>query len=332
MNSNLTIPPLEKSSGLFVVDSDAGISLLSSYFYKENSQNLLIVTPNLYKSQRIYNFITAFVPTKDVLLFPCDELIRAETLSQSKEMTAQRIFVLSKILKKEARIVIANLSSASRYLPSPELFESRILKLKAGDVRDIDSLKRLLLSMGYQRVSKIDQSLQFAARGDIIDIFSVNHDNPIRIEFFGDEIESIRYFDIASQSSINGVNQVEILPSSDIILSDEDYKNSIEKLYSSLEKDKTRLDPDTFTELRATIEDVVNKVTKEMDENIMKYGEDACFKLQVGKMDKELVNFDNVLAETSFKIGSICLNASTLSILPRRTCCKIFDNLLCRLF
>ena len=272
MNSNLTIPPLEKSSGLFVVDSDVGISLLISYFFKESTQNLLIVTPNLYKSQRIYNLITAFIPSKDVLLFPCDELIRAETLSQSKEMTAQRIFVLSKIIKKEARVVIANLSSASRYLPSPSLFESKVINLKVGDTIDISLLKKKLLTMGYQRVSKIDQSLQFASRGDIIDIFSVNHDNPIRIEFFGDEIDSIRYFDIATQSSVNGVNEVEILPSSDIILDEEDYKNSIEKLYASLEKDKNKLNIDTFEELRYSIENIVNKLSEcNFDETLYKY-------------------------------------------------------------
>ena len=153
MNSNLAIPPLEKSSGLFVVDSDVGISLLIAHFFDENTQNLLIVTPNLYKSQKIYNLVTTFVPAKDVLLFPCDELIRAETLSQSKEMTAQRIFVLSKLIKKEARIVIANLSSASRYLPSPTLFESKVIDLKVGDTVDISTLKKKLLTMGYQKVA-----------------------------------------------------------------------------------------------------------------------------------------------------------------------------------
>ena len=272
MKSNLAIPPLEKSSGLFVVDSDVGISLLIAHFFNENTQNLLIVTPNLYKSQKIYNLVTTFVPSKDVLLFPCDELIRAETLSQSKEMTAQRIFVLSKLIKHDARIVIANLSSASRYLPSPTLFESKVIDLKVGDTIDISLLKKKLLTMGYQRVNKIDQSLEFASRGDIIDIFSVNHDNPIRIEFFGDEIDSIRYFDIATQSSINGVNEVEILPSSDIILSDEDYKASIEKLYASLEKDKEKLNHDTFEELRYSIENIVNKLSEcNFDETLYKY-------------------------------------------------------------
>ena len=272
MNSNLAIPPLEKSLGLFVVDSDVGISLLIAHFFDENTQNLLIVTPNLYKSQKIYNLVTTFVPANDVLLFPCDELIRAETLSQSKEMTAKRIFVLSKLIKNEARIVIANLSSASRYLPSPTLFESKVIDLKVGDTVDISTLKKKLLTMGYQRVNKIDQSLEFASRGDIIDIFSVNHDNPIRVEFFGDEIDSIRYFDIATQSSITGVNEVEILPSSDIILSDEDYKASIEKLYSSLEKDKNKLSHDVFEELRYSVENVVNKLSEcNFDETLYKY-------------------------------------------------------------
>ena len=272
LQSNLAIPPLEKSSGLFVVDSDVGISILTAHFYRENTQNLLLVAPNLYKSQRLFNLITAFVPIEDVVLFPCDELIRAETLSQSKEMTAQRIFALSRILKKDARIVIANLSSASRFLPKPELFRSKILNLKVGQTVDISALKNHLAKIGYQRVSKIDQSLEFAARGDIIDVFSVNNDTPVRIEFFGDEIDSIRTFDIATQSSLSKLDKVEILPSSDIVLSDNDYKNSIEKLYSSLEKDKTRIDPNFFDDLRISVENVVDKLTEcNFDESVYKY-------------------------------------------------------------
>jgi len=272
LKSKLSIPPLEQSSGLFVVDNDVGISLLVASFYKENTQNILLITSNLYKSQRLYNLLSAFIPSEDLLLFPCDELMRAETLGQSKEMTAQRIYVLSKIIKNEARVVIANLSSATRYLPSPSLFESRIIDLKVGETINTSDFKKKLLTMGYQRVSKIDQSLEFAARGDIIDIFSVNQNNPIRIEFFDDEIESIRYFDIVTQSSISSVDCVQILPSSDIIFNEQDYRNSVENLYTSLEKDKTRLNLDTFEQLRNTVEDIAADLAEfQLNEKIYKY-------------------------------------------------------------
>ena len=81
---------------------------------------------------------------------------------------------------------------------------------------------KTLIENGYQRVNKIDQTLQFALRGDILDIYSVNAINPIRIEFFGDEIESIRYFDISSQNSIEEIESTTIVPASEVILNDEE--------------------------------------------------------------------------------------------------------------
>ena len=300
----ISIPPLQKSSGHFVVDSEIGISLLSSYYLYKNSGKLLVVTSNLYKAQRLFNLISSLSPKKRIILFPSDELIRAETLAQSKEMTAQRIFALSQIIHGNADIIITNLTGSVRYLPKVGVFKNKCLSIKVGDSYDISSIRRKLFLMGYERVSKIDQSLQFASRGDILDVFSVNSDNPIRIEFFGDEIESIRYFDIVSQSSISKVDYIEILPATDILLSEEEFKNSGEKIYSALEKEQNRLGILDFETLRDRIDVQVTSLSEGiMSERLYKYysflSDDLCSIFDYCKDYKKIIIDKNAIVEAN---------------------------------
>ena len=214
----------------------------------------------------------SFLSKDDVLLFPCDELIRAETIAQSKEMSAHRLYVLDEILRRKDVVVIANLASACRYLPSPELFKQRTFNLKKGEHYNLSDIRKQLVVNGYYNVNKIDQSLQFAIRGDVLDIYSVNNDYPVRVEFFDDEIESIRYFDIAKQTSIQELNEVKILPASDILLSDDDKVRSGEKLYAALEKEQEVLPYTTFEKLRDTVDELAYQFNDgQMDEKLYKY-------------------------------------------------------------
>ena len=214
----------------------------------------------------------SFLSKDDVLLFPCDELIRAETIAQSKEMSAHRLYVLDEILKRKNLIVIANLASACRYLPDPILFKERTFNIKKGNHYSLSELRKKLVINGYYAVNKIDQSLQFAVRGDVLDIYSVNNDYPVRIEFFDDEVESIRYFDIATQSSLKELEEATILPASDILLNEEDRSNSGEKLYASLEKEQEVLGYSVFEKLRNNIDDLVYQFNDgQVDEKFYKY-------------------------------------------------------------
>ena len=235
-------PSLFSKKGHFVVDDTIGISLLTALNYASNGGQYLLITSNLFKAQQIYSLICSFVDKDDVLLFPNDELIRAETLAQTKEMVSQRLYVLNELNEGRGKIVIANLASACRYLPSPTLFKETAIKISTGEHYNIQDLKKQLLKAGYTPVNKIDQSLQFASRGDILDIFSVNYDKPVRIEFFDDEVESIRFFEISTQLSVKTLQKVDILPASDIILSDSELAKAGDKIYDILESDQQHLD------------------------------------------------------------------------------------------
>ena len=234
LQSKNVTPLLEKKKGHLVVDENNGAALLVASSFKKNKGSYLIVTSNLYKAQKVYASLVSFLSKDDVLLFPCDELIRAEAIAQSKEMSAHRLYVLDEILKRDNVVVVANLASACRYLPEPNLFKERTFKIKKGQHYDLNDLRRKLVLNGYYCVNKIDQSLQFAIRGDVLDVFSVNNDYPVRIEFFDDEVESIRYFDIAKQTSIETIEETTILPASDILFNEKDKMAIAEKLYSSL--------------------------------------------------------------------------------------------------
>ena len=187
-------------------------------------------------------------------------------------MVAQRLYVLNELLNGHGRIVVANIASSTRYLPDPNIFKANTINLSVGGHYDIHELKKTLTLAGYTMVSKVDQSLQFASRGDILDIFSVDYDKPIRIEFFDDEVESIRIFEISTQISVEKIENVTILPASDFILSEEEIKDSGDKILDILENDQKHLDLSTFEKLRDITTNDISKIYEgRADEKLYKY-------------------------------------------------------------
>ena len=210
-----------------------GLKLLQN----NKDKNVLILTKNNYISNKLYNAFSLILPKEKVILIPSDELIRVEYISQSKEMLAQQVNSLNEIIKSKNSIAIASIQSCFRFYPTKKVFLDSIIKLKVGEEIDLDFLKHKITEIGYYRVNKIDQSLQFASRGDILDIYSLNYDDPIRIEFFDNVIESIRFFHVNDQSSYTKTNSVEILPATLNLLSEDEIKNAKNTILQQSEKD-----------------------------------------------------------------------------------------------
>lgn len=260
LKENQAIEALLQKKGPFVVDDTLGISLLVSTAYLKHPEPYYIVAANLYHAQKIYDFISSFIGEEHCLFFPMDEMLRVEAVSASKEMLAQRLYVLHALEEKTGCILITHVAGAVRYLPSPELFHQSYLHFAIGDAYDLNEIKEQLTKMGYQRTNKIDQSLQFAMRGDILDISSVNQDSPIRIEFFDNEVESIRYFDMATQRSIAQIEQVDILPASDFLFTEEERKQAPAKLQERLKEDVSSLSKEKQEKLLMKINDVIDRI------------------------------------------------------------------------
>lgn len=256
-NSSI-IKKLQGKNNNFVTDDVIGVSLMFSGLFLNKPDNYLIVASNLYNAQKISDRISSLIGEDNVLLFPNDELLRAENLSSNKELLSQRLYVLTQIaLSNKPHIVVCHTSSLLRYLPNPKLFKERCFKLEINTKYNIEELEKILIKSGYLKVNKIDQSLQFARRGDILDVFPINEQNPIRISFFDDEIDRISIFDIATQSSIRNIKEIYITPASDLLLTDNEYDDIEDKLLNRYLLDKTRLDNRYHDSLFIHVNDII---------------------------------------------------------------------------
>lgn len=247
-------PPTFDEGGNFQVDETIGNALLLAYSIKYTSKKYIVTVSNIYNAQNLYSLLKSFLSNKNICLFLNDELIRTEAIAESKELLASRLFTLNEILNNKTRIVITNVSGAIRFLPKKDLFLNSIINLKVGYKYNLEEIKKTLITSGYTAVKKIDQSFQYASRGDILDIYSINNELPIRIEFFDNEIESIRTFDIASQKSLEKINEVKILPASDVIFNLEDNKTITQIITEKLKSLQKSLNLSDFEIIRDEID------------------------------------------------------------------------------
>ena len=264
--------PSLKRKGAFVVEDTLGISLVTSAIYGRKKRNLAVVANDLYSAQKIYEFLLNFFKEEDVVFFPNDELLRAEALSSSKELMSQRVYAMGRLLEDSPKILVTHPSAILRYLPDPYSFRDASIHIKVGDMVDLAEFRKRLLGLGYSKVNKIDQSLQFANRGDILDVFSVSSLQPARIEFFGDEVESIRLFDLGTQVSGQSLEEIEILPATDLYCNEEDLAEWANRIGERLEKDAAELPEEAATQLKANVaNDLENILSRNERPNLYRY-------------------------------------------------------------
>lgn len=241
---------LKMKSGNFVVDDTIGISLLFSTIFKEKPGKYLLLTSNLYVAQKVSDFIASLVGEENVFLFPVDDMLRNETLTSSKELLAQRLYVLTKALEDKPKIIVTHTSALTTPLATVNDFRNSSFEFEVGKTYSLEQVKEKLVKAGYEKVNKIDQTLQFASRGDILDIYPVSQDKPIRIEFFGDEVEAILFFDIAKQTSIEKLEKIAFEPANDILFTDLEIKEFKEKLSNEVSKESVYLDSERIQSLK----------------------------------------------------------------------------------
>ncbi len=193
--------------------------------FKETKKNVILVASNLYESNNIYNALKNH--TDNVELFPMDDFITSKIVAISPEFTLGRLNVLEK-LQAHNLIIVTNLMGYLKYLPSVR--EESILKIKVDDNIDRNELIKKLDEYGYNRESLVTTTGEYSIRGFIIDIYLINELHPIRIEFFGDTIESIRYFDENTQRTMEEIKEISLKPFKEVETSQKsslyDYTNN----------------------------------------------------------------------------------------------------------
>ncbi len=187
--------------------------LLAIYYYnyfKNNDRNVLIITNSLYDSNKIYQRLKTY--TNDVCLFPMDDFLSSVALAISPDLKINRLETLEYLKNHKKTIVVTNLMGYLRYLPSYEKSKNLKINIAKGEKVNRESFLSSLEEYGYKKTSLVTSTGEYAVRGFIIDIFPIEEAHPIRIEFFGDEVESVRIFNEETQLSINEITDLVILP------------------------------------------------------------------------------------------------------------------------
>lgn len=185
--------------------------------FEKKKESFLVVTNSLYEANKFYQSLLPY--TDNVLLFPMDDFLTSEAIAISPELKVTRLETIKELLKDDKFIVVTNLMGLLRFLPQKHLFYSKKIKLKVGTEYNINKLISDLYNIGYEKSITVNKTGELATRGFVVDIFPVSDTNPIRIEFWGDEIDSIRDFNIDTQLTISKRNEVVISPITEFLTS-----------------------------------------------------------------------------------------------------------------
>ena len=204
------------------------------YSLAGEKQSCLIVTfqeqkaRDLYESYRFFDRQAVYYPARDVLFYQSD--IRGNLL------TGERLAAVKAILCRERVTVITTFDALMDRIAPLSHIQDAILEYRVGETMDLEEVRKRLVEMGYERNYQVEIAGQFAVRGGILDIFPLTEENPYRIELWGDEIDSMRSFDVESQRSIENLEQVQIFPASEIVLSPELKARGIEAIKKETEE------------------------------------------------------------------------------------------------
>ncbi|MFJ7729843.1 transcription-repair coupling factor [Neobacillus sp. NPDC097160] len=214
--------------------SGSSRTVLTASIYEQMKRPIILVTHNLLQAQKLYDDIVNLLSDKEVFLFPANELIAAELGIASPELKAQRIEALNHWSKSHQGILIAPIAGLKKIIPPKSLWKQYQLSLTIGEDINIDKLLLTFVKMGYVRAEMVTTPGEFSVRGGIIDIYPLTEADPLRIELFDTEIDSIRYFSLDDQRSKEKVKKILIGPATEILLEDEDYSRMISKLEEGL--------------------------------------------------------------------------------------------------
>ena len=210
----------------------------------EKHKKILIVVSSEREAMRLKEDMAFFIENEIIVLPEEEERIIYE--ARDKESLGKRIKAMHAFMYNQEALIIAPVSSVLRRTENPERFRKSTLFLKTGDIMNPQELKRQLVLSGFVISDVAEASGEFSARGDIIDIFPPGNENPIRIEFFDDEIDSIRYYDKISQRSIKNIGETVIFPAAEFIPSDHEIKIALKHINQKFQHKLKELDKDSI--------------------------------------------------------------------------------------
>lgn len=195
-----------------------GKALLVNTLFKKY-KSITIVTNTLFEANKLYQSISNY--TDNVLLFPMDDFLTSEAIAISPELKINRLETLNELCNSTHNIVITNLMGYLRFLPTLDNYKKKNIFIKKDEDISFDDLIKKLVDLGYTRETIVNKTGEFSVRGFVIDIFPISFTDPIRVEFWGDTVDKIKFFNTNTQRTTKEVKDIIIYPNTEFLVEKE---------------------------------------------------------------------------------------------------------------
>ncbi|MDR3238073.1 MAG: transcription-repair coupling factor, partial [Spirochaetia bacterium] len=226
--------------------------------YAKSAGQYLVIADTSQKMQDIYLDLSCLIPETELYMLPPWEKLPYEQIALPEKTERERITAICRALSGRPGVFVTSVEAIIRKLPSKNFFLHKGLLLEAGVEYSFKDIIETLSAYGYLREPIVETFGQFSVKGGIIDIFLPTHSNPVRLDFFGEELESIREFDILSQISIGKTGSITVFPRRELLLSEHERETLLSKLSASADA-KQSLEPG---EALTGIEDIMPAVVE----------------------------------------------------------------------
>ncbi len=219
---------------------DAAKTHLAYSLHVHTGRPLLFLTYSELRAREILESLSFY--ERDCMPYPAKDILFYSADVHSMEMNRQRFRLLERLLAGDAPIIVASMEALLDKYPPKEIFSAFVLKLRVGEVAELSDLAKRLVRMGYERAEQVESPGQFALRGGILDIWSLTAEDAVRLEFWDDEIDSIRSMDAQSQRSVEKLEKVQIFPMREIVFEEQRAEQAADRMEKEYKKTLARLE------------------------------------------------------------------------------------------
>lgn len=223
--------------------------MIKNSFVSKN-KTVFVVLPNLFEAQKYYDLLSSYLGEESVLLYPVDPTLTTLMALGSAEFLNERLYTIRSLITNKPHIVVTTYEGLKKRTLSVDDYKNSVKTLCVNDEIEIESLVNTLHSNGYQRNYIVEKAGEYSVRGHIVDIFTKESQFPYRLDFFGNQIDEIKIFDINDQRSFDSLDKIEIMPLNEIFYTDEIKEVAIKRLkehfneYKLNEKETQKLNID----------------------------------------------------------------------------------------
>lgn len=203
--------------------------------FQKNGGKIVVVLSSQNEAEQLLANLSAVLDDIFLYDFFADDMAAAEFIFSSFDKSQSRLRALDFLLGDKDGILVTSFVGMRVLLPSPETYSTYHLQLQVGEEKDLEKLTKFLLRNGYSSVKQVLSPGEFSRRGDILDIYELSKDQAYRIEFFGDEIDGIRTFDISSQKSLESLDSISLSPIDPQVLTEADWQRGLEFLNQAIQ-------------------------------------------------------------------------------------------------